>query len=76
MTFSTSLGGKHCADFEWNDNECSDAGDCWRGKCICDEKFGGFKCQLARKELSLIFQKTLQIIKVLLKIKLLNTNKL
>ena len=39
---------RECADAEL-DNECNDAGDCWRGKCICDPYFSGFKCQIARK---------------------------
>ena len=47
--FSGSEVAKRCADFEWNDNECNDAGDCWRGQCICDTSFSGYKCQLERK---------------------------
>ena len=40
---------QHCPDFEHFDNECNNAGDCWRGFCACDNGFTGFKCQDARK---------------------------
>lgn len=35
---------QRCPGYD-NDNECNDAGDCWRGKCACDDYYDGFKCQ-------------------------------
>lgn len=40
---------QRCPDFEHGDYECSNAGDCWRGFCACDEGYSGFKCQDGRK---------------------------
>ena len=38
-----------CPDFVPFGNECSDAGDCWRGFCACDTGYTGYKCQESRK---------------------------
>ena len=39
---------QRCPDFDKFDQECNNAGDCWRGFCVCDNGFSGFKCQDAR----------------------------
>lgn len=39
---------EQCQGFE-NGHECSDAGDCLSGTCMCDVGFEGSSCQVARK---------------------------
>ena len=43
-----------CPDFVPFGNECSDAGDCWRGFCACDTGYTGYKCQESRKFLGVL----------------------
>lgn len=43
---------QRCPGFAPFEQECSDAGDCWRGFCACDDGYTGFKCQNSRRNYS------------------------
>lgn len=51
---------QNCPDFEKAGYECSNAGDCWRGFCACDDGYSGFKCQDGRNYLHKLLSHFLQ----------------